>query len=319
LLSPGCGLPGTLIALFMPEGSADIMETTIISTDKIDVALGHQELMAVRTSDGVVIPMRYWPGREQRGAVLFVHGMLSHSAWFIPTGDWLNQLGFTCVALDRRGSGRSEEARGHMLSYHQLVDEIEGAVGWLESEHPGAPIHLAGQCYGALPVLRFAAAHPERCRSLTLLSPSIRVHATLTLREKLLVALLAKVRPTHPMRVPLKPEHFTDLPEHLEFIRGDALRLQYVTTAFYLQTLLMMLAVRGSADRIVTPTFIALAGRDEVCDNAAAERFFSQLAAEDKRLTTYPGSMHSLEYGRDRLAFLADYRHWLADHDQIVS
>ena len=77
----------------------------------------------------------------------------------------------------------------------------------------------------------------------------------------------------------------------------------------------MMWAIRGRAQKVTTPTFMALAGRDCVCDNDAARKFFDRLGTDDKRRGDYGESMHSLEYGPNRAQLLEDWLGWIEAHE----
>ena len=291
------------------------MIENIMTDERVDVRHPNEREGVAQAPDGVQIPVRYWLGEHGRGAVVFVHGLMSHAGWFSPTGEWFLAKGLSAVALDRRGSGQSGARRGHMEDYNELVGEIGAALDMIHSLRPGAAIHLAGQCYGALPVLHYAVAHPDRLASLTLLSPGIRTHATLTPVQGAVAAVMNLLRPHHPIPVPLRCEDFTDVPDQLEFIRKDALKLEAATSRFYMQTLRMMWAIRGRAQKVTTPTFMALAGRDCVCDNDAARKFFDRLGTDDKRRGDYGESMHSLEYGPNRAQLLEDWLGWIEAHE----
>lgn len=77
--------------------------------------------------------------------------------------------------------------------------------------------------------------------------------------------------------------------------------------------------LRGSAPLIKTPVFAALAGRDCVCDNEAAMRFYERLGTPDRQIKPYSGFLHSLEYGPDRVRFLDDWLAWIQAHDTQTS
>ena len=278
-------------------------------------ARGVEENCVIATPGGVTIPLRYWRGEPGRGAVVYVHGLMSHSGWFSMTGDWLNERACTCAAPDRRGSGRSTAPRGHVKHYDELVEDIGAVIDWVRETHPGSNVHLAGQCFGALPVLCYAARHPKTLATLTLLSPGLKTTADLTLAQKLLVGLLSYATPTYPLPVPVKPEHFTCIPGALEDIRNDEDNLSHATVRLYMQTPLMRREIARSASRIVTPTFLALAGRDGVCDNEAALAFHERLPCPDKERRVYEDSLHSLEHDTKRRAFLEDWLAWIQAHE----
>jgi len=271
--------------------------------------------VTIPAGDGTGIVLRYWIGEQGKGAVIYVHGMMSHSGWFSHTGDWLHEHGFTSVAPDRRGSGLSTAPRGHMKHYNQLLNDIQHVIQWIRNRNKNSSIHLVGQCFGALPVLCFAARHPDELTTLTLLSPAIDLHVGMTMWQKIQIGLTAFLFPKYRVPVPLETEDFTELPDELEYIRNDRLNLVSATAKFYLQTARLQREAQRTAPRIVTPVFLALAGNDFICDNDAALKFFKSVASQDKLFKFYKGSLHSLEYGSKRMEFLNDWLGWFNKHE----
>jgi pimeloyl-ACP methyl ester carboxylesterase len=93
--------------------------------------------------------------------VVLVHGSLATGAEEWPAQRPLADEGFRLLVLDRRGYGRSPEARGE--DYLRDGDDIAGLMG------DGA--HLVGHSYGGLGAMIAAARRPDATLSLTLLEP----------------------------------------------------------------------------------------------------------------------------------------------------
>jgi len=96
--------------------------------------------------------------------VLCLHGWLDNAASFIPL--FRQWSGLNLLSLDFPGHGRSAhrhpEASYYFTEYLQDVDAALDALGWQSC-------HLAGHSMGGAVASLFAAASPERVRSLTLL------------------------------------------------------------------------------------------------------------------------------------------------------
>jgi len=59
------------------------------------------------------------------------------------------------------------------------------------------------------------------------------------------------------------------------------------------------------------PLLVMLAGRDEIIDTPATTRFVRQFATQNLSLVEYPDARHTLEFERDRDAFIDDLIVWL--------
>lgn len=106
------------------------------------------------------------PGPEGAGGppVLFLHGFLDNAASFVPLCRHLD--GIDAVALDFPGHGHSghrhPSARYYLVDYLYDVDAALDALGW-ES------CHLVGHSLGAAVSSLYAAAAPERVRSVVMI------------------------------------------------------------------------------------------------------------------------------------------------------
>jgi pimeloyl-ACP methyl ester carboxylesterase len=97
--------------------------------------------------------------------VVLVHGAAMNGTVWRYQADALTQAGFTPIAVDLPGHGRSEG---------EPSSSAKGYAGWLLAYLSllGEPVHLVGHSLGALVVLEAAAAHPEVIKSVTLIGVS---------------------------------------------------------------------------------------------------------------------------------------------------
>ncbi len=98
-------------------------------------------------------------------AVLFLHGWLDHSHSF----DWvLEHLpdAWRLILLDFRGMGRSEHVPlGGFYSFADYVLDVQSTLDTLGLHSA----HLVGHSLGGTVAMAFAAARPERAKSITLI------------------------------------------------------------------------------------------------------------------------------------------------------
>lgn len=105
--------------------------------------------------------------QEGQGApVVLVHGNWTTSLWWAPVVARLN-ADYCVIAPDLRGRGESRTNDGHYSIMH-LVEDLEALLTHLGLSR----VHLVGHSLGAAVVAEFAMHHPERSRSLTLVSPA---------------------------------------------------------------------------------------------------------------------------------------------------
>ncbi|MFJ6726284.1 alpha/beta fold hydrolase [Streptomyces sp. NPDC091281] len=106
-------------------------------------------------------------GQQPTGTVVLVHGLLTDSlaSYYFTVAPALAAAGLDVVMYDLRGHGRSERpSEGYTVDHH--VDDLEALLDRLQV---GGPVHLVGNSFGGTVAFGFAARHPERAASLTLI------------------------------------------------------------------------------------------------------------------------------------------------------
>jgi len=127
--------------------------------------------------DGVVLRGTLYLPAGRRGllpAAILVHGFGSNrmeSGIFVRLGRALADRGIIAVAFDRTGHGESDGSFTDLSFDRDVADvlHVHDAVGALDTVDPGN-LHLVGMSMGAVVATVAAAARPDRCRSLTLIS-----------------------------------------------------------------------------------------------------------------------------------------------------
>ncbi|MFA6603490.1 MAG: alpha/beta fold hydrolase [Patescibacteria group bacterium] len=130
-----------------------------------------QEIV-IETSDGILLSGSYSAGPLGGPAALLLHMMPATKESWAEFAAVLAARGFSTLAIDLRGHGRSTRgADGRKLDYKLFEDtdhqakiiDVEAAAAWLERERGIGKSRLVvvGASIGANLAIAFAAAHPE--------------------------------------------------------------------------------------------------------------------------------------------------------------
>jgi alpha-beta hydrolase superfamily lysophospholipase len=263
---------------------------------------------AIRAKDGTEIPVRVFNGGGT--PVIMLHGLHSHSGWFLQSGAFLASLGCPVYAFDRRGSGLSRERRGHVACFRNLLDELDAVVALAARAHAAAKVHVLGHCLGTLPATLFACRNPGRVASLILSTPGIYTHIVVPALKKVRIGFLGPLRSRSPIPFPLEPEVLADLEVHRRFIAADELAGHEATASFCFSLFAAALSLRWNIRRLRVPTFVALAGGDRLSDNHRTLALLRRSPAV-MRAVTYPEATHILEYSSEKDRFFADLADWI--------
>jgi alpha-beta hydrolase superfamily lysophospholipase len=267
----------------------------------------------VRANDGVELHVAGWSSESQPWAVvIFLHGIASHGGWFGETASDLSEQGVAVYAPDRRGSGRSGGRRGHLDRYVQALNDVTLVVRLAGSEHPGTPVFVAGSSWAAKLAVVYAATRPAPLSGLLLLGPGLLPRVGLSPARQLAVGVGHLVAPTARVAIPLTPELYTTTPRYLAFIRADPLRLLTATTRFFWETGRLDRRRDGASAGLRLPLLVLQGDDDPMMDVPATRRWFSALNVHDKTYGSYPGASHTLDFERDRAAYVADMLRWLS-------
>lgn len=256
----------------------------------------------------MAIPTRVFDGRGTPVGML--HGLHSHSGWFLQSAAFLASLGCPVYSFDRRGSGLSRESRGHVGCFRDLLDELDAVVAHAMHVHAAAKVHVLGHCLGALPATVFACDNPGKVASLILSTPGIYTHIVVPVLKKVQIGAFGPLRSRTPIPFPLEPEMLADLDIHRRFIAADELAVHKATASFCFSIFTAALSLRWNIRRLGVPTFVALAGRDRLSDNPRTVGLLRRSPAAT-RIVTYPEATHILEYSSEKDRFFADLADWI--------
>jgi len=272
-----------------------------------------------RSSDGSPLPMRIWRPEKPRAALVYLHGIQSHSGWYEASSRRLAKAGVAVFQVERRGSGMdTAHERGHVDRAEVWLADVALAAERTRDETGVAGVHLLGVSWGGKLAVASAAARPDLYRSLILAAPGIVPRVDVGLMTKVRVAkCLALGRDRERFPIPLAdPNLFTENPDRIRYIAEDPLSLREVTARFLYESRRLDRMVRRAAGEVRMPVFLALAERDRIIDNQTTRTLVERLPAERKRIVEYPGASHTLEFEPDPEPFFRDLVAWI---DEVES
>jgi alpha-beta hydrolase superfamily lysophospholipase len=286
--------PGTAGSQYVPDGSA---------AGTLDVYSG---------SDGAVLGYIRYDKPGAKTALVYLHGIESHSGWFAKAANLLNHRGYAVYCLDRRGSGINRENRGfvsgHVDSYRTLIADIRAFIQSLRQRYDS--VFLLGVSWGGKLALGYGLTHPEDLRGLVLITPGIRAVVDVSLLTKLKILLYSQTQPQEAIPIPIKTEMFTTTPQIFDFIQHDPLRLKYATAGFFFQSHRFDGYIDLRIANLQVPVQLFLAGGDTLIDNEGVRGVLKKAADDKVEIVTYEDQTHSIQLdAADRL--VRDMVQWL--------
>lgn len=273
------------------------------------------ELQWWTTSDRVEHPVHVWTAQSQSAVVLYLHGIEGHGRWFEKTAIELNKRGITVYAADRRGAGASRETRGHAASWKRLVEDTDELLAEVRRRNSDVPCFLVANCWGSKVALTAAAREQNQFLSgIALTSPAVYVRVDVDFATKIRIGLSYIVGGKTYFDIPLTPEHFTDVPDYLEYIRHDQLRLTRATSSFFVESLKLTRQCNAASRAIQMPILVLQSGRDEIVNVEKIKQWFTSLNAKDKTLSMFTDAAHSLDFDYQSAKYQDALANWILEH-----
>lgn len=112
----------------------------------------HREIYLTNT-DGHDIFVRIYEVENPKALVQIVHGMAEHSSNYLHFINFLVGQGYSVVAHDHRGHGRSISEKyknGYMRLYEELIDDTYAVNRYMKYKNPDLPIYMVAHSMGSL-------------------------------------------------------------------------------------------------------------------------------------------------------------------------
>ncbi|MDA8206704.1 MAG: alpha/beta fold hydrolase [Thermaerobacter sp.] len=236
--------------------------------------------------------VRYVQAENARATMIFAHGSMVHSEYYIPFALNLAGHGISSVLFDFTGHGRSDGIRGHLSDFRRHVEDMLRVV---DSTSPaGSILLLGGESYGALVVWAAFPQIPDtrRPQELLLVSPAFRLRVALTAWQQRGLRNLARVWPRFRSPWPMGLAGVSKHPDIEDLVERDPLLCRRYTVGFFVN-LLTTEAQVGTMPIPDVPVMSVLASNDFVVDTEAVRTIVSRLPAPST-IRVIPNSLHGL-------------------------
>lgn len=267
-----------------------------------------------RGADGAELGFISYRQKTARSSValVYLHGIESHAAWFDTAAQLLHKRGYDVFCLDRRGSGINRENRGfvsgHVDRFDTLLTDVKFFVRPLRAHYDA--VFLVGLSWGGKLALAYGLTYPEDCEGLILITPGLRALVDVGLLTKVWVFLANGLAPRARVAIPIQSEMFTTTPEHLEYIRGDTLRLKKATARFLFESRRLDQYIERTIPENRLPILLFLAGQDRIIDNEGVVELLKRGRQASLDIIEYEDQTHSIQFDAPQ-RLVEDMTKWL--------
>lgn len=248
---------------------------------------------------GTELFFRSWIPSHPRSILVLIHGAGQHSGNFHRFGRYCRARRITAYALDLRGFGQSTGTRGHILTFHQYLEDLHQFIHLVQRTHPGHPIFLLGHSFGGTVVVRYAQEYPTRIHGIILSVPALQVRMPIPSVAYHALSYLSRTMPALSMDLTRWHALFSGMgqrPSGWERVRRYKPPDPWATHQFSVRWLTELLQngqdalTRAASFRWPVLTFCGQS--DSLIDPRAVQSFNDALAVSDKHHLVFHSMPH---------------------------
>ncbi len=275
-----------------------------------------------KSYDGVDIYAQTWtPQGKVKSVIYIVHGLGEHSGRYNKWAEHFLASGYSIVACDLRGHGKSGGQRGHAPSYDHYCDEIEVMMDKTKIMFQDIPHFLYGHSMGGLLSLYYIIQRQPEIKGAIITSPALMPSALTNKLARAVIHLLSFFMPRLSFPNGIKPDTLsrdiiigkTYLNDPLVHDKVSTRNLKEMlrTAKFTINTAsdinIPLLIMHGSADRI-----IFIQGTENLVNQLKNEHSFKQ----------WEGAFHELhnELEKEQVyLYIANWINTVLDNESCTS
>lgn len=263
---------------------------------------------------GAPLFVRTHPVADPRAAVLVLHGYSEHSGRYVHVLEALAQRGFTALAPDHRGHGRTARVPGDIESADAILSDVSIAHRSLAASAPGRPVFVLGHSMGALIGLRYAELWGSELRGLVVNGPAVEIPEQIPVSVRAAAVVLARVTPTLAMQPFYDPTRATRDPAAWVRAHGDPWvykgRIRARTGA---ETMRLVRHTLSALPALKLPVLVSHGGDDTTVPLRASQRVYRGISSADRALKVWPGLKHETHNEPEKADVIAHWLDWIEE------
>ncbi|GGG95211.1 lysophospholipase [Polaribacter pacificus] len=253
---------------------------------------------------------QYWQSTNTKAVVILVHGMGEHSSRYaefvVPS---LIQNGFSVVAFDQFGHGKTSGKRGHCPSFEAVLESLDQVIDKAKTVFSDLPLFLYGHSMGGNVVLNYALRKDNNLTGIIASSPFLRLAFQPPKWKLTLGKYLQKIAPSLTLNNELDPKDISRDPIEVQKYINDPLVHDRISPNYSLTFIDTGAWAIENAPNLKTPTLIVHGTGDHIIDYHGSEEFASKTKLATFK--SYPNGAHELHNDLCKETLLKDITHWI--------
>jgi acylglycerol lipase len=264
------------------------------------------------SADGTRLFWRAWEVDAPKATFAVVHGLGEHSGRYERFATAMAGRGFSTFAVDLRGMGRSEGARGYVLRWSDWVQDAAALLAMVRDQPSAGEVIPLGHSFGGVVVLsaviRKALSAPRFVVSNPALRPRVRVPGWKLAVGRMTSSLLPKLTLSNEV----DPGLISRDPAVVEAYKSDPLVHARISSRLFTEWTAACVEVYGRAAEIRTPFLVIVSEEDRLIAPEGSRRLVQLAAGAPATLREYAGRYHEPFNDLDADQVFDDLAAWAA-------
>lgn len=252
---------------------------------------------------------QYWTAKNTKAVVVLVHGMGEHSSRYEHVVQELNEAGFSVVAFDHFGHGKTTGKRGHNPGYEYVLESVSKAIEKATSLFPKIPVFLYGHSMGGNAVINFALTKDENISGVIASSAFLKLAFEPPKIKLSAGKILQKIAPSITMGNELNPEDISRDKKAVQEYINDPLVHDKISPNFSLSFIDKGKWAIDNANLLKVPVLMIHGTDDHIIDYKGSVAFAKNTALAAVKL--YDGGYHELHHDLCKEEVIQDVVKWL--------
>jgi len=225
-----------------------------------------------------------------RAVVGIVHGYADYADRYDHVQRAWAEQNLASIAIDLRGHGHAEGARGRCLAFSEYHDDVEELFALLE--RMDLPIFLFGHSFGGLVCASWVLEKPNAQKALVLSSPYMRTALDVPAIKKRAGRIVSAILPSVGLASGLRGAQMTHDEARAKFYDEDPLSFKTANARWFVESERAQADVMARAKDITLPLYVAIGTADPVV--AGGRELYEAAGSADKTLDVREGLFHEV-------------------------
>jgi alpha-beta hydrolase superfamily lysophospholipase len=270
------------------------------------------------TSDGLELFYRKADPGRRKAVMIFLHGLVMHSAYYTELVRMFAELGMFVLAPDLRGRGKStnkEWKTGDLHSMKRIAQDVRELRKLYADETQGLPLYLGGVSFGSLVALQLALKSSD-VAGVTIAGPPFGTYRPGLLA---LTELIALVNPEHEISHKATDMYSKSKAHQERLAKDPLLSMKPLKAEGAVELLRAMRLVEKNITKLTIPVLMIYGNHDEMVSKEQIAVFARLWKEKDFSVTIVENMGHEIFSDDAMRRCFEAFKNWLVQKEPKLS